>query len=44
MLACTKRNFPIIEELVNDGADITLQNKDGWNCFHLACRLYIIGL
>ena len=38
MLACTKRNISVIEMLVDAGADLTLKNKDGWNCFHIACR------
>jgi len=39
MLACTKRDIEIVTCLVNAGATIQLKNKDGWNCFHIACRL-----
>ncbi|XP_070558988.1 ankyrin repeat domain-containing protein 16-like isoform X2 [Ptychodera flava] len=38
MLACTKSNLRVIQELVNHGADLRLRNKDGWNCFHIAAR------
>lgn len=38
MLACAKNNFAVIKALINAGADPSLQNKDGWNSFHLACR------
>lgn len=38
MLACTKHNEDIVRALVDHGASLTLRNKDGWNCFHLACR------
>jgi len=38
MIACTKGHLDVIEELVASGADVTRVNKDGWNCFHLACR------
>ncbi|KAI4786401.1 hypothetical protein KUCAC02_037145 [Chaenocephalus aceratus] len=38
MMACTRRNLSVIEELLSLGADPALRNKDGWNCFHIACR------
>lgn len=38
MMACTRRNLEVILELLNHGADPMLQNKDGWNSFHIACR------
>ncbi|XP_016100440.1 ankyrin repeat domain-containing protein 16-like [Sinocyclocheilus grahami] len=38
MMACTRRNLDVILELLNHGADPVLQNKDGWNSFHIACR------
>lgn len=38
MMACTRRNLEVILELLNNGADPMLQNKDGWNSFHIACR------
>lgn len=38
MLSCTKLNFDIIKLLVESGANLTLTNKDGWNCFHIAAR------
>ena len=38
MLACTKQNLPVVEELVNGGASLSLVNKDGWTPFHIACR------
>lgn len=38
MLASTKQDQDIIKTLVNAGADPVIRNKDGWNCFHLACR------
>ncbi|XP_059367877.1 ankyrin repeat domain-containing protein 16 [Carassius carassius] len=38
MMACTRRNLNVILELLNHGADPVLQNKDGWNSFHIACR------
>lgn len=37
-MACTRRNLEVILELLNHGADPMLQNKDGWNSFHIACR------
>ncbi|KAJ8006980.1 hypothetical protein DPEC_G00112820 [Dallia pectoralis] len=38
MMACTRRNLGVIEELLCHGADPKLKNKDGWNSFHIACR------
>lgn len=38
MMACTRRNLEVIQELLDYGADPTLQNKDGWSSFHIACR------
>ncbi|XP_019635716.1 PREDICTED: ankyrin repeat domain-containing protein 16-like [Branchiostoma belcheri] len=38
MLACTKTNLTVIKLLWEAGADLTIRNKDGWNCFHIACR------
>lgn len=38
MMACTHRNLEVIKLLLDHGADPTLQNKDGWNSFHIACR------
>ncbi|XP_062861195.1 ankyrin repeat domain-containing protein 16 [Trichomycterus rosablanca] len=38
MMACTRRNLEVIKVLLYHGADPTLQNKDGWNSFHIACR------
>ncbi|XP_077977693.1 ankyrin repeat domain-containing protein 16-like [Glandiceps talaboti] len=38
MLACTKHNLNIVQELVRNGAKLTLKNKDGWNNFHIAAR------
>lgn len=38
MMACTRRNLGIIQELLFHGADPALKNKDGWNSFHIACR------
>ncbi|XP_066561213.1 ankyrin repeat domain-containing protein 16 isoform X2 [Amia ocellicauda] len=38
MMACTRRNLDIIKELTENGANAGLKNKDGWNCFHVACR------
>ncbi|KAL8222496.1 UNVERIFIED_CONTAM: hypothetical protein K2H54_077093 [Gekko kuhli] len=38
MMACTRRNLDVIEDLVQRGANPLLKNKDGWNCFHIACR------
>ncbi|XP_050933553.1 ankyrin repeat domain-containing protein 16 isoform X2 [Lates calcarifer] len=38
MMACTRRNPDVIQELLCHGADPALRNKDGWNSFHIACR------
>lgn len=38
MMACTRRNLSVIQELLSFGADPKLRNKDGWNSFHVACR------
>ncbi|KAJ8249614.1 hypothetical protein COCON_G00228300 [Conger conger] len=38
MMACTRRNVPVVSELLAHGADPALKNKDGWTCFHIACR------
>lgn len=42
MLACTKIqpgiSFDIAKKLVNCGAVINMQNKDGWSCVHLLAR------
>ncbi|XP_054609819.1 ankyrin repeat domain-containing protein 16 isoform X1 [Dunckerocampus dactyliophorus] len=38
MMACTRRNLDVIQELINHSADPLLRNKDGWNAFHIACR------
>ncbi|XP_013875600.1 ankyrin repeat domain-containing protein 16 isoform X2 [Austrofundulus limnaeus] len=38
MMACTRRNLGVIQELLDHGADPALRNKDGWNSFHVACR------
>ena len=38
MLACTKGNLAVVEELVKNGASLSLVNKDGWTPFHIACR------
>lgn len=38
MMACTRRNLGVIQELLRHGADPSLRNKDGWNSFHIACR------
>nr|XP_016849037.1 PREDICTED: ankyrin repeat domain-containing protein 16 [Anolis carolinensis] len=38
MMACTRRNLEVIQDLVQHGANPLLKNKDGWNCFHIACR------
>lgn len=38
MMACTRRNLDVIQELLRHGADPELKNKDGWNSFHVACR------
>ncbi|XP_034382459.1 ankyrin repeat domain-containing protein 16 isoform X2 [Cyclopterus lumpus] len=38
MMACTRRNLGVVQELLCRGADPALKNKDGWNSFHIACR------
>ena len=38
MLACTKANLEVVEALVQNGASLSLVNKDGWTPFHIACR------
>ncbi|XP_020039472.2 ankyrin repeat domain-containing protein 16 isoform X1 [Castor canadensis] len=38
MMACTKNNLEIIQDLVEHGANPLLKNKDGWNSFHIASR------
>ncbi|XP_031687569.1 ankyrin repeat domain-containing protein 16-like isoform X2 [Oncorhynchus kisutch] len=38
MMACTRRNLGMIQELLSHEADPMLKNKDGWNSFHIACR------
>lgn len=38
MMACTRKNLDVIQELLDHGADPALRNKDGWNSFHIACR------
>ncbi|KAG2460378.1 ANR16 protein, partial [Polypterus senegalus] len=38
MMACAKKNLDVIKNLINHGANPALKNKDGWNCFHIACR------
>lgn len=38
MLACTQQSLEVVELLLQHRADPCLQNKDGWNCFHIACR------
>lgn len=38
MMACTRRNLDVIQELLSHGADPQLRNKDGWNSLHIACR------
>lgn len=38
MMACTRKNLEVIKDLIESGANPTLKNKDGWNCFHIACR------
>ncbi|XP_054843819.1 ankyrin repeat domain-containing protein 16 [Eublepharis macularius] len=38
MMACTRRNLEVIQDLVANGANPLLKNKDGWNCFHIASR------
>lgn len=38
MMACTRRNLEVIQDLVKHGANPLLKNKDGWNTFHIASR------
>ena len=38
MLSCTKDCFDVVQTLVDNGASLSLKNKDGWNSFHIACR------
>nr|XP_023664626.1 ankyrin repeat domain-containing protein 16 isoform X2 [Paramormyrops kingsleyae]XP_023664627.1 ankyrin repeat domain-containing protein 16 isoform X2 [Paramormyrops kingsleyae]XP_023664628.1 ankyrin repeat domain-containing protein 16 isoform X2 [Paramormyrops kingsleyae] len=38
MMACTRRDLEVIRQLIEHWADPALKNKDGWNCFHIACR------
>ncbi|MGH0135792.1 UNVERIFIED_CONTAM: hypothetical protein FKN15_035180 [Acipenser sinensis] len=38
MMSCTKKNLAIIKDLIDHGANAALKNKDGWNCFHIACN------
>ncbi|XP_059519444.1 ankyrin repeat domain-containing protein 16 isoform X3 [Myotis daubentonii] len=38
MMACTRKNLEVIQDLVEHGADPLLKNKDGWNSFHIASR------
>ncbi|XP_077025623.1 ankyrin repeat domain-containing protein 16 isoform X2 [Tamandua tetradactyla] len=38
MMACTRKNLEVIQDLVEHGANPLLQNKDGWNSFHIASR------
>uniref|UniRef100_A0A8C7RWX2 Ankyrin repeat domain-containing protein 16 n=1 Tax=Oncorhynchus mykiss TaxID=8022 RepID=A0A8C7RWX2_ONCMY len=38
MMACTRRNLGMIQELLSHEAAHMLKNKDGWNSFHIACR------
>ena len=40
MLACTKDNLDVVKHLLSCGADPQLQNKDGWNSFHIASRYW----
>lgn len=42
MLACTKDNIKVIQELLVAGANPKLLNKDGWTCFHIAARQSIV--
>ncbi len=39
MLACTKDDVETVRLLVENGASLSLRNKDGWTSFHIACRL-----
>uniref|UniRef100_U3EN09 Ankyrin repeat domain-containing protein 16 n=1 Tax=Callithrix jacchus TaxID=9483 RepID=U3EN09_CALJA len=38
MMACTRKNLGVIQDLVEHGANPLLKNKDGWNSFHIASR------
>ncbi|XP_069314817.1 ankyrin repeat domain-containing protein 16 isoform X2 [Eulemur rufifrons] len=38
MMACTRKNLEVIQDLVEHGASVLLKNKDGWNSFHIASR------
>ena len=38
MLACTRSDLNIIKFLIENGSNIYIKNKDGWNCFHVAVR------
>ncbi|XP_023590189.1 ankyrin repeat domain-containing protein 16 [Trichechus manatus latirostris] len=38
MMACTRKNLNVIQDLVEHGANPLLKNKDGWNSFHIASR------
>uniref|UniRef100_A0A8D2B0I9 Ankyrin repeat domain-containing protein 16 n=1 Tax=Sciurus vulgaris TaxID=55149 RepID=A0A8D2B0I9_SCIVU len=38
MMACTRKNLDVIQDLVEHGANPLLKNKDGWNSFHIASR------
>lgn len=38
MMACTRRDLGVIQDLVEHGANPLLKNKDGWNSFHIASR------
>ncbi|XP_051007398.1 ankyrin repeat domain-containing protein 16 isoform X2 [Acomys russatus] len=38
MMACTRKNLEVIQDLVAHGANPLLKNKDGWNSFHIASR------
>ncbi|XP_045385645.1 ankyrin repeat domain-containing protein 16 isoform X3 [Lemur catta] len=38
MMACTRKNLEVIQDLVEHGASPLLKNKDGWNSFHIASR------
>uniref|UniRef100_A0A670JFX2 Ankyrin repeat domain 16 n=1 Tax=Podarcis muralis TaxID=64176 RepID=A0A670JFX2_PODMU len=38
MMACTRRNLEVIQDLIDHGANPLLKNKDGWSCFHIASR------
>uniref|UniRef100_A0A8D0P0W3 Ankyrin repeat domain-containing protein 16 n=1 Tax=Sus scrofa TaxID=9823 RepID=A0A8D0P0W3_PIG len=38
MMACTRRNLEVVQDLVEHGANPLLKNKDGWNSFHIASR------